>query len=300
VTLRAFRGLDLLACALAAVCERAPWMVELLVRLLPRGRYWVAARVKPSRMPSRVRVRRDGLRFELDPREEVQRQIYFGAFERRELRIAMRVAAHGGTAVDVGANVGYYALALARCVGAEGRVHAFEPDPSLAAHLERHLKINGLSQRQAVGALDGQADFYRADEQNRGSGTLIPYPDLEHKTFPVEVVTLDAFCGDHGILRIDFLKVDVEGAEPDVIRGATGLLDRAAIRHLLVELNGWRLLDRGMQLEDLTGPLLARGYVPDPLNATVLAAVTGGRRPLRTLVTNLLFHAPPRARAASP
>jgi FkbM family methyltransferase len=226
-------------------------------------------------MPARVAVRRDGFRFELDAREEVQRQIYFGAFERRDVRRTLAFVPPGATALDVGANVGYYSLVLAERVGPGGRVHAFEPDPRLAEHLERHLALNGFADRvhvhrTAVAAAAGRADFLRAEKENLGGGTLIPYPDLQRETFPVEVVSLDGFCDAHGVRTVDFLKVDVEGAETDVLRGAGGLLERRAVHHILVELNGWRLDDQGLGFGELAEPLFERGYVLDPLNGEFL------------------------------
>jgi FkbM family methyltransferase len=252
-------------------------------------------------MPAKVEVTRGGLRFELDPREEIQRQIYFGAFEERDLRTALASVRRGGTVVDVGANVGYYTLVLARHVGQGGHVHAFEPDPALADHLSRHVALNGLGDRvtvhrMAVGAEEGTADFLRPEGGNRGAGTLVHYEDLSGESFEVEVTTLDGVARRHGLDVIDFLKLDVEGGEVDALRGAGGLLGRQAIRHVLVELNGWRLDDRGLGLDDLVGPLGRQGYELDGLNGEFLADLGAGRRTLRSLVVNLLLHAPAAAR----
>lgn len=290
-------ALDALAGLVARACELAPFLVDVVAAVVPVGRYWIASRARPERMPPRVSVRRGGLRFDLDPREEVQRQIFFGAFETREVRAVLACVPEGGTVVDVGANVGYYTLVMARRVGPLGRVHAFEPDPDLARHLERHLELNGLGDRvevhrSALAARSGTARFLRADDANRGGGTLFHYSDLGGESIEVEVDTLDAAADRSALQSVDLLKLDVEGGEVDVLAGAAGLLDRRAIRHILVELNGWRLEDRGLLAEDLLGPLLDRGYTLDPLNGEALADLRSGHRTLRSLVVNLLLHAP--------
>jgi len=139
-----------------------------------------------------------------------------------------RAIAPGAIAFDVGANVGAYSLLLGRWVGGGGHVFAFEPSPSAFAGLGEHIRLNALDARvtpvpSAVGGVVGSLPFIV--EPTAGEGRLASSTG-GRATVDVRVTTLDAFCGEHG-LSPDFVKVDVEGAELDVLRGARRTIARA-------------------------------------------------------------------------
>lgn len=161
-----------------------------------------------------------------------------GGFERIELECARRLARRGTTAVDVGANVGVYTVALGLAVGDEGHVLAFEPGPENVRRLEENVAVNGLGNvsvhRLALGDGPGEIAlrlgvdpaYHSTAEvfEGRGSGA----------TTVVEVATLDDIWRRSGSPEVSFVKVDTEGSELRVLRGAEELL--AAMRPpLLVE-----------------------------------------------------------------
>src|SRR2546423_5238158 len=123
----------------------------------------------------------------------------------------------GNIVADVGVYIGLYSIALAQHVGPSGRVFAFEPDPANYEIARQHLALNGVSDRvdltqAAVGAKAGQVAFSAAAE----SGHVLASAPDEHAC-TVACVTLDeTFAGR----RLDVLKVDVEGYEEMVLRGA--------------------------------------------------------------------------------
>jgi FkbM family methyltransferase len=128
----------------------------------------------------------------------------------------------GTTAVDVGANIGIHSLVLSRCVGENGRVYSYEPSGSICEKLRENMALNGIQnvilRDVGVGANDTVQRFQpRQDEFNIGLGRFDASGPVE-----VAVVKLDSDLRAGG--RISLIKVDVEGMELDVIRGASAIL----------------------------------------------------------------------------
>ena len=127
----------------------------------------------------------------------------------------------GGTAVDVGANIGIHSITMGLAVGKHGRVVCFEPLPHLAKAVKRTLRLNGLGDRalvhqMALAGESGEVTFHRAAHGPMSS--LYPPPGGQGaEAIIVRTTTLDeSFApGD----RVDLVKMDVEGAEPLVWRG---------------------------------------------------------------------------------
>jgi FkbM family methyltransferase len=132
----------------------------------------------------------------------------------------------GSILIDVGANVGCFAVPLSRRVRPGGGVLAVEASPRVFPYLERNVKSNGCDNVWTVHAAaherDGTADFYEAPSEKFGMGSMAP----QFHTHPVTVPTrsLDSLAGELGLARVDALKVDVEGLEAVVRRGAEQLL----------------------------------------------------------------------------
>lgn len=176
------------------------------------------------------------------------------------------IVSSGDTVVDVGANVGQYTVLLAGLVGAEGRVVAFEPVPRTLRVLRDVVAGLRLSNVEPVELALGDFDG-RAGMQEVVDGDGLPDPGLAHLTLEspgtalVPVARLDSVCDELGIETCSFMKVDVEGAELLVLRGAESFL-RTRRPVLLVE------IDRGMSARYRASPeetlaLLARlGYEP--------------------------------------
>jgi FkbM family methyltransferase len=125
----------------------------------------------------------------------------------------------GDVVFDVGANLGAYTTLFGQWVGPRGRVYSFEPAPVARGGLLRHVTLNGLADRvvvrpEAMSAAEGTARF-RASGLN-GDNRL---GDDSAQSIDVPTTSLDAFCRTHA-LRPAFIKLDVEGAELDVLRGA--------------------------------------------------------------------------------
>lgn len=137
----------------------------------------------------------------------------------------------GALALDVGANIGWYSLVLARLAGKSLQVHAFEPDPDNRALLEENLRINRADQVTvsdlALGDTRGQATLNQYRDINRGKHSLLPLEGAVNQ-IGVSVDTLDAYLEQADLAGDDIwlLKLDVEGFEPAVVRGASSSLER--------------------------------------------------------------------------
>ena len=153
--------------------------------------------------------------------------------------------------VDVGANDGYYTLFAARRVGPSGRVVAAEPSSRERAHLQRNLGRNGLDNVSvvpaAIGAAAGLADLHLAHGVHAGHNTLgsFAHDDVVRASLErVPIEPLDAVIARLGLARVDFVKIDVEGAEASVIAGAATVL--SSMRPLmLLEVNDKALAGAG-------------------------------------------------------
>ena len=165
----------------------------------------------------------------------------------------------GATALDVGANAGAYALLLGQWVGQHGAVYAFEPAPDTFDGLVRHVTLNALdnvvhAERMAVGGTTAAAASLLVSNAP-GESRLARASETTQNTVDVPVTTIDDFCAANG-LTPSFIKIDVEGAELDVLRGA-----RATIRRcrtdlaLFVELHPRVWPSFGLTRADIAGEL---------------------------------------------
>ncbi len=138
----------------------------------------------------------------------------------------------GGVALDIGAHLGSWTVPMAQAVGETGHVHAFEPVPFLNAALRKTVLANGLRQvvldDRGLGSTTSNAAFTVADggggEGNQGMSGLGERPG--GTIIEIQVTTLDAFAEECKLDRLDFLKIDVEGLEVDVLAGASKTLKR--------------------------------------------------------------------------
>jgi len=140
-----------------------------------------------------------------------------------EIKLVRRLLRPGQTAVDIGANYGLYTLSIANIVGPSGHVWAFEPATATAAMLAESLSINGFDnvtlEQSAVSNSAGTArlSVHSQSELN----TLVRDEDPAHLTESVRVVTLDEYSQLQDRRTIDFVKIDAEGEEINILEGGS-------------------------------------------------------------------------------
>lgn len=179
--------------------------------------------------------------FVLPRNEDVGRLIYYlRDYESEYTDYLLRALRADDICCDVGANLGYYTVLMAKMVP-QGKVYAFEPDPFSHALLQLNVQLNGLKNvvlnRLALADHPGVASFVQCTDSAFNS-----FRDTARRAvsgvIEVAVTTLDQFVSVNNVRRVDFVKVDVEGAEGLVIAGASKLLRDSVLRPrlLLVEL----------------------------------------------------------------
>jgi FkbM family methyltransferase len=175
-----------------------------------------------------------------------------------ELQFLRMHVRDGGVLVDVGANVGTYALALAQNVGAHGKVIAIEPHPVTHTRLAFNTAASRFAQvklvQAAAGADDGEL-LIETDGDNLGASHIVA-SDSSGKAIKVPSLRLQRILDEAGVGRVDALKIDVEGFEDRVLTGFFGdappsLWPRAVvIEHL----------SRDEWQSDCIADMVARGY----------------------------------------
>jgi FkbM family methyltransferase len=166
-------------------------------------------------------------------------------------------------ALDVGANIGVYALWLSNCIDRSGRIIAFEPDPENFRRLNEQLKLNCLdwikTERLALAATDGVVRFSQGEDMENH---LVLDPVIKrHRTSDIEVrcLSMATYCSEQNLERIHFLKIDVEGAELFVLQGASELLRNKIIDVIQFEVNE-QVKNFGCHRNDVWDFLNAFGY----------------------------------------
>lgn len=179
----------------------------------------------------------------VDPRDASQREILLtGETEPGTTALLTRIATPGWTFLDVGANAGYYSLLAATLGGTRSSVHAFEPNPRMAALIEQSLRMSGDDCPVTVvcagcGSDSGAATLYLSPDPS-----LVAFATLDAELawsdgwerLDVTVVTLDGYCRQHA-LAPDVIKIDAEGFEPLILEGMHGLLGRSQPSHVICE-----------------------------------------------------------------
>lgn len=155
-------------------------------------------------------------------------QYSHGDFELHETRLMAKVVSRGWTVVDAGANFGWHAVHLAKLVGREGKVIAFEPIPQSFQELTENRQLNGCENLEianlALGNVESTVTFY-LPSIHLGGGAASQFLDIGEK-IQVPMRRLDDFLEQRGIMRVDFVKADIEGGELNLLRGAERLFER--------------------------------------------------------------------------
>src|SRR3954451_925654 len=238
-------------------------------------------------------VVRDCLTYDLDLSEGIDLGIYLGNFYERHTRSALsKLVSPGSLVLDIGANIGAHTLHLAHLVGPRGRVLAFEPTEFAFRKLRRNIDLNPslvsrvqlfhcfLTANDGVSVPNG---IYSSWPLSLEEGLHAKHLGREMTTEMAQARSVDSILAEHADRKVQLVKLDVDGFECDVLRGATSLLrDTSPI--FVMELAPYVLEERGASLDQLLSYFVPNGYAfydertqkPLPSTATALQELVTG------------------------
>lgn len=159
-----------------------------------------------------------------------------GWYETGETRVVYEKITSGQTVLDIGANIGYFTLKFARLVGPNGKVYAFEPDPNTFLILKKNIDVNGyrnvVLESMAVSNKSSSA-FLQRDKYNNLDHRLA-YNSRGEADLPIQAVSLDDYFQSTPV-AIDFIKMDIQGAELLALDGMQKILSCSKSIRLLTE-----------------------------------------------------------------
>lgn len=156
--------------------------------------------------------------------------IYTNAhFEQKTREAILSQLRQGMTVLDIGANIGYYTLQISQVIGGSGHLIAFEPNPTMIEQLEINIKLNNLNnltvEAIALSDTNGKAEFCSPKPGRESHGSLMPNDTFETiGRITVKTEKLDDSLKRLGVKKVDFIKLDAEGAEMLIFKGAQKLL----------------------------------------------------------------------------
>jgi len=254
-----------------------PWAKKPAAATLPqRIRRFLAspARRKYITMANRVRRIFPGMPIPLRlsfgawwlaEKSALDHELTFNEFEPMEVQFVERLLRRGMTVIDAGAHHGLYTLLASKRLGRDGKVIAIEPSPRERERLKRHLRLNRCSNTElvtcALGEDAGETGFYLVEGEHDWCNSLRP-PEVDGpvRTVRVSVRRLDDVLAELGVSKVDFLKLDVEGAELSVLHGAIKLLEGESRPAILAEVQDARTAAWGYSAREILEFLIGMDY----------------------------------------
>jgi FkbM family methyltransferase len=200
-------------------------------------------------------------------------QFLLGWYEAETVALCRTLVRPGMTVLDIGAHCGYYTRLFSNLVGPDGKVYAFEADPATYDYLARNIRLsrhqNVVIVPKAVADRRGTVEFFVMT----GTGKHSLYDTSRalgsftvKERISVEATTIDDFLAEHGNPDIDFLKMDIEGAEPRALDGMTATLARLEDLSMVVELHPGTLHSGGVRPGELVKRLEVLGFRIDAIH----------------------------------
>lgn len=166
---------------------------------------------------------------------------YCGDLDRKISWVLRRLVRRGDVVLDIGANLGLTTFILSNLVGPEGAVHAFEPNPPLQRLIELAIEKNGASNvvvhRTALGATEGQLDLHVPDGHAGRASLVRDSPRAHGRTIKVPVQSLSTLLSRLNLGSIRLVKMDVEGFEAEVLKGAEKYFRESPPDAIVFEMN---------------------------------------------------------------
>lgn len=186
-------------------------------------------------------------------------------YEAENFEFLSRSCKPGAVIIDIGAHIGLFSVIAAQVTGKAGKVYAFEPAPATYALLQKTIAINKMedvveTRQQAVGQATGKITFFVSDNHADNSNSLVNYKeDRSLHGIDVAVTTIDNFVQEKNITRLNFIKIDVEGAEYDALKGACNTFNNLKPA-CIVAIHPQPIAAKGDKLEDIYDLIVSCNY----------------------------------------
>jgi len=209
----------------------------------------------------------DARKFHIDLYDRTYDRLYFtGYFEKNESLFIERIVKPGCAVLDIGANFGWYTTLCSRLCGSNGEVHAFEPVPSTLEELRYNIRLNQLESNIivnnfALGHEETTAQIYLFEGLPHSHASLSNLGRSDGCPFSIQVKTLDEYARNY--LRgkqVRFVKLDVEGAELNVLEGGINFFRTQKDLWMLFEINIETSNAFGYDQQSLIGALESIGF----------------------------------------
>lgn len=234
----------------------------------------------------------DNSRMILDLHDPMQFDMYYGLYEPSMRELVCALLRPGDVMFDLGAHVGYFTIAGAKRVGAQGAVHAFEALPANADALQANVRANQMRNvhvnRVAVADASGSILLHIPAQRDHDAGGAATIMDFFPAATALDIpaVALDDYIAAQSVGRIALVKMDIEAAEVRALRGMMRTLASQPPRRILSEVNTVRLRDSGYAPDILHTMLATYGYTSWQIQRERLIAA---RADTQTAVSNVLF-----------
>jgi FkbM family methyltransferase len=166
----------------------------------------------------------EGHKMHLDSKDSLSLSIN-GGYEEFETALVKKLVKEGDMVLDIGANIGYYTLLMASIVGTKGKVYAFEPDPANYELLRKNVILNSYHNiiliNKAIMDRTGFVEFFLSEDNNADHKIFEGVRGEKH--IKVEKISIDKYFSKPNT-KIDFIKMDIQGAEGYAFRGMRALL----------------------------------------------------------------------------
>ena len=244
----------------------------------------------------------DGRMFEIDLTGGMHDGVYFfGEYEPAVSEVVSSIVRRGDVCLDIGANFGWFTTLLSKLTSDDetSAVHAFEPMPDVYEGLKINARLNNLPgnvflNNLALGDEIKQVALHRFTDLPSGHSSLAAMGEEKFQTFDVPMTTLDAYLAERRIEKVDFIKLDIEGAEMMFLRGAAKLFEQEIPPFIIAEMALGTTKNFGYLPNDLIEFIRARadykffaldevnqileeieGFTPEQIGANVLCVPRG-------------------------
>ncbi len=213
---------------------------------LARGKHRlsdIAIRYSPAIGPDQPVKTADGRKLLIDPRNASYKYIYFlGYYEPVITRILSDLIHPGDICLDIGANMGWYTTLFQKLAGDSGRVHSFEPVPPTFELLKRNVRLNEPPNNvrvnnMALGDEEREVELHVFADLPDGHASIATFGRTNFEAYMSEMSTLDRYLSDNHVGEVNLVKIDIEGSELMMLRGASRLFEQESLPIFEIEMS---------------------------------------------------------------